>query len=199
MRALLVIGVILAVLLLIGLIRVGAEAAYSNSDGFSLAIRIGHVSFRLGNRRKKKKTSKSDEATTGSEKEKKKKRSSGPPPLSLILRVSENAIVQLSRLVFRQRVEFLRLRVTAALPDPADAAMLYAAAGTVIDGLRRIGGKKLVVSDLRADVDFDRTTPDIDVCLRSSLRIGELTSSLLRIAAGSLKEFLLYKRSVKHG
>ena len=201
MTALLVIGILVLVFVLIGLLRVGAEASYSEAAGFTLAVRAGFLSLRLGGKKeknpKKKKAKKPKKPKKEKEPEEKPRRKL--PPLPLILSLAEHGFELLLRLVSRLRVELLRLHVTAALPDPADAAMLYGAVGTAMDGLLRAGRGNLVASDLRADVDFDRSEPLVDLRLRVTIRIGQIVGAALRFGFGFLKDLLRYKRSENHG
>ncbi len=199
MKALTVIGIILLILLLLALLRVGAEAAYCEASGFSLAIRAGFLSIRLGGGSKKHKASKPKKQPKPETAEPAKKKSPSLPPMPMILSLIEQGVALLCRLVSRLRVELLRLHFTSSFPDPADTAMVYAAVGTAMDGLLRVGGKNLMASDLRADIDFDRGSPQVDLRLRVTIRIGQIIAAAASFGFGFLKDFIRYKRSDRHG
>ena len=188
MKALIVIGIIVFVLFLIGLIRVGAEASYDDR-GFRLAVVLWFFRIKLCGRdkpKKEKKKKKGSDEDAGEEKPKKKL-----PPLSLLCSIARRTFDLLARLVRGLRVDVLKLHYTAAYDDPAVAAMAYGAAGTAMDALQRIGSSHIVCSDMRADVDFDRSEPEYDFHVSARLRIGRLLGSALRFGFGVLFDILL--------
>lgn len=78
----------------------------------------------------------------------------------------------LCKLLGTMKTDRLCIHVTAASPDPAEAAGMYGMAGLAMEGLERIGNIK--DCDLRADVDFDRRKPVVTGELRVSLRVSQL-------------------------
>lgn len=192
MKALIVIGIIALVLFLIGLIRVGAEAVYDDR-GLRLAVRFWCFRIQLGggDRRPKKKKEKKESAES-EEKEPEKKRKL--PPLPLMFSAAKHGYRLLCRLVSGLRIDVLKLHFTSAFDDPAVAALAYGAAGTAMDALQRIGGSRIVCSDMRADIDFDGSEPKCDFQIGARLRIGRLLGAALRCGFGILIDFLLDKR-----
>ncbi len=197
MKALIVIGIILLVLLLVGLIPVGAEAEYDD-DGFRLKVRVGPLRLRLGGREEKQKKERADKKKkepAEPEEEKKKKKL---PSLELIKIALKRGYAFLCRLVSRFRVDVLKLHFTSAFDDPYVTAMAYAAAGTAMDGLLRVGKGHISFSDLRADVDFDRASPSVDLRVALHIRICQLVHEGLGFAFGFLIDFLRFKRGIQH-
>lgn len=196
MKALMVIGSIVFVLLLIALIPVGAEAVYDD-DGFQLKLRLWFLRLRLGGKKKRSGGEntghKGDKAP---EQEKKKKKL---PPMGMIKIVVKRGYALLCRLVSRFRVEVLRLHFTSAFEDPAVTAMAYAAAGTAMDGLLRVGKGHITFSDLRADVDFDGRSPRVDMRIAIRVRIGQLVGEGLGFACGFLRDFMKIRKELNDG
>lgn len=189
MRALIVISIIVFVLFLIGLIRVGAEAAYDDR-GFRLAMRFGFFRIRLVGREKANKGSRRKAAEASAEAKPKKKL----PSLSLLRCFARHAFELLCRTVRDLRVDVLKLHFTAAFDDPAVTAMAYGAAGTAMEALQRIGGDHIVCSDMRADADFDGREPRYDFRVGVRMRIGRLLGSAFRFGFGILFDVLREKR-----
>lgn len=193
MKALIVIGIIVLVLFMIGLIRVGAEAAYDDR-GLRLAVRFGVFRIILGGKDKppkKKKEGSKKEDESGEEEQKPKKKL---PSLSLLMSIAQRAFAMLGRLVRCLRIDVLKLHFTSAYEDPAVTALAYGAAGTMMEALERIGGSNIVCSDLRADVDFDSCEPRYDFRIAARMRIGRILGTAARFAFGVLFDLLRYKR-----
>ena len=188
MTALIVIGCIAASLFLIGLIPVGADAAF-DGNGFRLGVRVGVFSIRLGG--EKKSREKASDKKKEKPKDKKKKKLPSP---SLILSLLKNGYALLCRLIAGLRVDVLRLHFTSGFEDPSLTAMAYAAAGTAMDGLMRVGRGRVRLTDLKADVDFDRTAPLIDFHILVHITIGRVAGAALRFGAGLLRDLMCEKR-----
>jgi hypothetical protein len=194
-KALIVIGIIVFVLFLIGLIRVGAEAAYDD-QGFRLAVRFGFFRINLGGREKTNKRSHKKAAEPPGEAKPKKKL----PSLPLLRSFASRAFELLCRTVRDLRIDVLKLHFTAAFDDPAVTALAYGAAGTAMDALQRIGGEHIVCSDMRADADFDSREPRYDFRVGARMRIGRLFGSAFRFGFGILFDVLREKRKERsHG
>ena len=192
MKALVVIGIIAIILFLIGLIRVGAEAIY-DEEGFRVSVRFWLFRIRLGGGTKPSKK-KEDKEQSAEPEEKEPKKRKKLPPLSLLFSVAKHGYAMLCRLVSRVRVDVLKLHFTSAFDDPAVAALAYGAAGTAMDTLRRIGGSRIVCSDMCADVDFNSIVPRCDFRIGARLRIGRIVGSVLRCGFGILIDLLREKR-----
>ena len=192
MKALIVIGIIALAVFLIGLIRVGAEAAY-DEQGFRFSVRFGLFRIRLGGGSKPAKK-KEDKNKSEESEEKEPKKGRRLPPLSLLFSAAKHGYAMLCRLVSSVRVDVLKLHFTSAFDDPAVAALAYGAAGTAMDALRRIGGSRIVCSDMRADVDFDSYVPRCDFRIGARISIGRIVGSVLRCGFGILIDLLREKR-----
>lgn len=178
--------IVLGALLLLGLVPLAVDIAYDGEDGFSPSVRVWLVSVRPGG--KKAGGEKPEKAAAPAEK---KKRLPSPGVMKLLLTHGYGA---LCRLLKRARVDILILRFTAASPDPAAAAMEYAAAGTALDGLRLMGEGRVRRMELRAGVDFDGAHPLLTLHVRAGLRLGVLIGIGLRFGAGFLWDFIHLKK-----
>ncbi len=181
-----VLFVIIAILVIIALLRLGAVVRY-DEEGLYVSVFAGPVSITVVPRKKKetdgkkKQKKKRKEKKTGEpeEKEEKKKGGTVRKLLDIVSAVSE----PLKRLRKRLLVNELTLRYCAAGgPDPAKAAMSYgytnAAAGTFLGILERLFRiKKRSVS---TSVDFTAEEPLVFAKLKLSLSVWEI----LYIAAG---------------
>ena len=194
MKALIVIGIILLVFFLIGLIPVGADVSYEDGE-LRLGVRIWRFTIRLGGGKKSRNEPKEKKEKEPGQQKKKKKL-----PLWLILSLIKNAYALLCRLVAGFRADIRRLHFTSAFEDPSVTAMAYAAAGTAMDGLMRVSGGRIRCSDMRADVDFDCSSPVIDLRVAVHITIGRVLSAAARFAVGVLRDLMAEKRKErKHG
>ncbi len=204
MTALIVIAAVALVLLLIGLIPVGVDAAWDGA--LTLAVRAGPLSFRIGGKGDKPADGDGEEKAekkAGKKRKKKKKPEDGErpkrglPPTPVLKSIVRRGWRALCRLVASLRVDVLRVHFTSAFGDPYTTAMAYAAAGTAMEGLLRAGGGHIRFSDLRADVDFDADSPVIDGRVRVTIRIFRAVGAALRLGFGVLWDYLRYIREVK--
>lgn len=194
MTALYIIGGVALLFVLIGLVPVGADVSY-NAAGLLFKIKISFLRITLGGEKKPKKEKKPAKAKPEKKPAPDKpKKSLKLPLVKVILLLVKHAFSMLARIVSRFRVEVLRLYIVSALPDPADAALLYAAAGTGMDMLLNLGGDRLGKADLHADVDFDAAAPLVDFRMVLTIRIGAVLGAGLRFGFGFLKDYLKYKK-----
>ena len=190
MSALLVIGLILLILVLIGLIPVGTDLFY-DADGFRLSLRILFFSIRLGG------GNSDNTGKKGSDKQKKAsgdKKKNGLPSLPKLKILANKGYAILCRIVRSLRVDILRIHFTSAFADPATTAMVYAAAGTAMEGLLRVGEDLIRKADLLADVDFDSDTPLIELRVRLTMRIGRIFTEGTRFGVGVLWDLIRLKK-----
>lgn len=186
MTAWIVIGAILLLLLLIGQVPLAADVVW-NADGFGFSARVWFFPLRLeggaarGSAPKEKKKSPARE-----------KKALPSRPILKILVI--NGYHTLCRIVSRLRTDILKVHFTAASADPSAAAMMYAAAGTAMDGLLRAGGDRISHPDLRATVDFESETPAVDLHLRLSIRVRQAVGAALGFGYGFLRDYLRLKR-----
>ena len=167
----------------LALTPVGVEAAYG--DGvFTLTGRAGPVPVKLFPR----------ERATGRELEKDARRDERsllrrlPPPVLVLL--VKSACPPTERLLRRMRVSSLRLRYTAAGPDPCAAVMAYVRAGLVME---RIAGS-VGNADLRADVDLAGTRSVLDGEIAVRVRLGTVFYGLVCFGIGFLRGYYRYQR-----
>ncbi|MGM9614510.1 MAG: hypothetical protein ACI3W7_03130, partial [Oscillospiraceae bacterium] len=148
-----------------------------NEAGSRLDLRIGALSL---TRQREAKASKG-----------KKSRLPDWPILQSILK---NGYPILCRLLSRGRVAVLKLHFTAAFYDPSTTAMVYAAAGTALDALVRLGKDRVPLMDVKAMADFDRETPVMDLHLKIFWRLYRLLGLAVRFAWGFLWDCLRMKK-----
>ena len=192
MTALCIIGGIVLFFLLIGMIPVGADIRY-NAEGLLLRIKIWFIRLSVGGAEKPKKE-KPAKLPKKKESEDTPKPKRKLPSIEIILILIRRGFSMLGSIVSRFRVERLKLHFLSASDDPADAAMIYAAAGTGMDMLLHLGGDRISHADLHADVDFDRKSPEVDFHIVISIRIGAVFGAALRFGFGFLKDYLRYKK-----
>ena len=197
MTALIVIAAILLVLTLIGRIPLAADVVW-NAAGFGFSARVWFFTIRLGGsaesgEAKDKEPRPKDKKETPA----KEKKMPSWPVLKILI---QNGYRTLCRLLSRLRADILKVHFTAASADPSTAAMMYAAAGTAMDGLLRVGGDRISHPDLRASVDFDSETIVIDLHLRLSIRVYQAVGAALGFGWGFLRDYWkLKKEDAKNG
>ncbi len=144
-----VFGIVIPSLVLLGAIPVGVDASWGQGT-FSLKIRVGPFPFRALPKRPESGKRRHKIPFPGKDKEE---------PVRLPLPVLKALVLRgcdaLCRAVRRARVDTLRIRYTAAGPDPYEAALAYGAAGTAMEGLLALAGGRIADPDLRADVEVD--------------------------------------------
>ena len=86
----------------------------------------------------------------------------------------KNAYTTLKRLISRIRIPYLKLHIIAAGQDPANVAVGYGAAGSVLSRLRTLSSRRIGKTDLRAAVDFQRSTPEVVACVQVSLYLYQV-------------------------
>lgn len=207
MTAFKVIGIILLIFLLIGFLRIGAIVSFG--DALCLKLRVGHikVTFIPGKEKKPKKPKKPKEEKPKEEKEEpkaKKKRSIPRPTLDDILDLIQTVFSALGatarRACRRVRIDPLDLTVVFGGQDPADVAMAYGAASSVMYAVMPKAEERFDVPDpalhLRMDYGAEGTAADGSIGV--SLRVGDLFAILFTLVFPLLKWFLRFKKAHKH-
>ena len=194
MTALYVVGSIVLIFLLIGRVPVGIDAAY-DSDGFRLGLRIWIIRIALG--KKSGKTKKSAGEKEEKPEEQKERKQKKKPSFGFIMSLLRNGLDLIGGLITGLYVDVLKLHFTAAFADPSDTALAYAAAGTVMDALARVGRGHIRFSDLRADVDFESAEPIIDFHIVVHITVGRSVREALRFGAAVLRDLVVEKRKEK--
>lgn len=194
--------VILAVLVLIGCIPVGVDAAYGEG-GVLLSAKIGFFRLRIlpAKPKKPKKAKKSKQQKpaasptpsaapdTPAAEAAPQKKLALPGGLNGILRLVNLALSTLGDLRRKLRVEELTLHVTFAGDDPADAALHYgqawAAVGALIPALDRLFVIKK--RDICPILDYNREQMSVDAHLILTITIGRALALGLKAGLGFLK------------
>lgn len=101
----------------------------------------------------------------------------------------KNAYTTLKRLTPQLWIPYLKLHILTAGNDPANIAVIYGAVGTVLERLQRISSPRVRKTDLRADVDFQRSRSEITACVRVSLHLYQALWSGLCFAWGFWRDY----------
>lgn len=195
--------VILAVLVLIGCIPVGVDAAYGEG-GVLLSAKISF--FRLQILPAKPKKSKKPKKPKKSRQQKQaaapsaapdapaaeaapQKKLALPGGLRGILRLVNLALSTLGDLRRKLRVEELTLHVTFAGDDPADAALHYGQAWAAVGALMPALDRLFVIKkrDICPILDYNREQMSVDAHLILTITIGRALALGLKAGLGFLK------------
>jgi hypothetical protein len=180
----------------LGCIRLGADISYEQGQ-FCFAARIGGMALGLGRKTPKAPKEEPSEKADAPAEPEKAKRQRGLPPWPILKILGKNGYTTLCRLVSRMRVDVLKIHFTAAYRDPALTAMAYSTAGVAMEGLLRVGGKRIAHPDMLANVDFDSGTPQLAFRLCLTLRVYQLLGAALGFGFGFLKDFIKFKIRLK--
>lgn len=174
-----VLGIILAVLILLGLLRVGGMAEYSE-DGLSVAAYIGWIPVHIYPPPERKAADKQTEKRAKKKKEKKKKagekQEKKPGNLKFLLKLIRPALKALGRFRRRIRIDRLYIRFIAAVEDdPARAAVLFGGASAGLGMLLPLLDNhfRLKKRDIQTSVDFQAAQPKIYLTAKLSLAVWE--------------------------
>ena len=188
-------AVILAVLLLIGCIPVGVDAAYGEG-GIRLAVKIWLFRLQLLPQKLKKKKKPAKKAAPKQKKPAPEKPAGEKKPNPLlsggvdgILELLDLGVQTLGDLRRKLRVEELTLHVTFAGDDPADAALHYGQAWAAIGALMPALDRLFVIKkrDICPILDYNREQMSIDAHLILTLTIGRALALGLKAGLGFLK------------
>ena len=196
--------VILAVLVLIGCIPVGVDAAYGEGSVL-LSAKIGFFRLRIlpakpKKPKKPKKAKKSKQqkpaaspapsaAPDALAEPAAKKKLALPGGLDGILRLANLALSTLGDLRRKLRVEELTLHVTFAGDDPADAALHYGQAWAAVGALMPALDRLFVIKkrDICPILDYNREQMSVDAHLILTITTGRALALGLKAGLGFLK------------
>ena len=194
--------VILAVLVLIGCIPVGVDAAYGEG-GVLLSAKIGFFRLQIlpAKPQKPKKPKKpkqqkpaaspapSAAPDTPAAEAAPQKKLALPGGLNGILRLVNLALSTLGDLRRKLRVEELTLHVTFAGDDPADAALHYGQAWAAVGALMPALDRLFVIKkrDICPILDYNREQMSVDAHLILTITIGRALALGLKAGLGFLK------------
>lgn len=194
--------VILAVLVLIGCIPVGVDAAYGEGSVL-LSAKIGFFRLQIlpakPKKPKKPKKSKQQKPAASSApsaapdaptaETAPQKKLALPGGLDGILRLVNLALSTLGDLRRKLRVEELTLHVTFAGDDPADAALHYGQAWAAVGALMPALDRLFVIKkrDICPILDYNREQMSVDAHLILTITIGRALALGLKAGLGFLK------------
>ena len=187
-------AVILAVLLLIGCIPVGVDAAYGEG-GIRLAVKIWLFRLQLLPQKPKKKKKSAPEKPAGEKK---------PNPLLSggvdgILELLDLGVQTLGDLRRKLRVEELTLHVCiGGSDDPAAAAMRYGRAWAAIGAITPALDRLFVIKkrDIQPALDYNETSMKVDARLITTITIGRSLALALHAGVRFLKILNQRKKAV---
>ena len=203
----------LGVILLIGLIPLGAKVSY-DAAGILAVLIAGPVRLRLYPRKQKADTGAQPprEENTGSaadtqKSEKKKKASSGPRQeskggsLADFLPLVDVALDLLGDLRRKLRVNVLQLHLTMAGDDPCDLAVNYGRLQAVAAGLLAQLDRLFVIrkQDVRIDCDFMADETKVTARLELTITVGRLLSLAVVYGLRALKTYMKINKQRKGG
>jgi len=189
--ALLVVGIVLAVLLALALLRLGAEVRYDES-GLKVFVRIGPVRLTAVGKDKEPKEKKKKKKEDREKPEKERKKGGA---VSAVREALPHIREALGRLRRRLRLDRLEIFYTAAGEDPARVALQCGAgnalAGTLLSLLEN--AFRLKRREVRVEADFEAERPTVWIDLKLTLAVWEL----LYAAAALLPLLKLLRRKDK--
>lgn len=209
MTALKILGIIVLIFLLIGFLRFGAIVTFG--DGLCVRLRVGPVRLTVHPRKKKAKTKKkkADAEQPKPEKEKKpakakKKRPFPKPTLEDILDLIDTAFralgAMMRRACRRVRIDPLELTVVFGGWDPADVALAFGAANTVMNAVMPRAEETFYIPNpsLHLRIDYNQERPSAWGAFGVSLRVCDLFAIVFALAIPLAKWFLRFKKAHKH-
>lgn len=188
MKALYILSAVLAVLFLLGQLRVGGRLEY-RAEGLFAWLRFGSFRFRVYPRRREKK-------------EKPPKPPKAKPESTLAQKVGGAleyaqsllpiALEAAGQFYHKLRVDTLRLELTVGSSDPADAALRYGQATAALGALWEPLVQAFHVEDGTARVNLDFDSPGMRLYGEASLslKLGQVLWLALYFGGKALRTFL---------
>lgn len=190
---------VLAVLVLIGCIPVGVDAAY-RPEGLFVAAKLGPFRLQIlpQKPKKPKKPKKTPESAKTAAPTAEKSAAAAPdaPKKSLslpggmdgILRIAQLAVDVLGDLRRKLRVDELTVRVTIG-GDPADAALAYGRAWALTGALTPLLERIFVIKkrDIQPVLDYNEDKMSVSARLVLTITIGRALALALRAGVGFLR------------
>ena len=182
---------------LLGRIRVGAAAAYSES-GFLLSVSVGPKRIQIlpSEKEKKPKQPKKAQKKSVAADQAEQSKPSGKDTVSTALRFLPLVGEAAGRLKRKIRIDDFNLRIIWGAADPADAAKGYGAANAAMGILWPAVEHNFKVKeyDLSVDVDFERSKPEFVGNVNVTITIGQIIALLLILGFKALKIHLGIRR-----
>lgn len=184
-------GIVLAILLILGLIHVGVRGEYS-AEGYFLDAYAGPVTVRLFPREKKaeKKKKPEKEKNQSAEGEKQKKKGADLP---FLMELISAGIEALGRFCRHLRIRKMIVHFTAASEDPFSAAMQFGGASAGAGYLTAVIRQNFRVKklELYTDVDFEAAKPSVYAAFHAGIPVWAVCGIGIRF----LIRFLKVKKS----
>lgn len=191
---------LLALLALLGLVRVGVEAEYAAA--LTVRARVGPVRIAVLPRperpekpkKEKKKKPPAEGEGQAAEKPKRPK-----PDLKTLTALARLGLQAANRFRRRLTVERLRLLFVAGAPDPSDTALQYARVLAALGSLQPLAERALRIrtQDIQVGADFTAEKPRIEAGLALTIRVGQLAAIGAAFGFGYLKWTLRQPRAAK--
>ena len=197
--------IVLAVLILIGQVRVGGLAEYS-AKGFFAWVRLGKLYIKVFPLKKKDKPAKKKAKKAKPPKEKKEKPKAEVPlaekaggALDYARTLLPVALDAVGGMYSKIRMDTLELELTVGAADPADAAIRYGQASAALGALWEPLTRTFHVKDGHARVRVDFEAGGMTVYGRASLslKIGQILWLGLYFGCKALRGFLAVRRRQK--
>lgn len=200
MKALIIIGCILLVLILLGQLRASVSVRYSES-GLFVKVKAGPVRVQIvpgkkDGESKEKKGKQTDTKQSEQDTEHPSQKKNLKDTLDFAVRFIPLLGEAAGKLKKKIQIDWLFLHVIWGASNPASAAMGYgaghAAMGILWPALEH--NFKVKKHDLRVDVDFERVNPAFDADAQVTLTIGQILSMVILLGIKALKIYLGYRR-----
>ena len=208
MVALIIIGIIAAIIAVIMLIPVGVDVGYENRQ-FHLSAKVNGFLLQLIPKPPKSEKQKAEAKKPKKEKKKKepKPKKEKKPKKKLAFDFTFDEITDLLKAVLKGFGKFGRklkvsrflLHYVAAGKDPYDTAMTFAHVNAVLSSLAPICAQRFTVKDcdVWTDVDFTLDSMQLDAAIAVTIRIGQIVGVGFTIAFGALRILIRNKIRLK--
>ena len=193
-----ILGLVLAALALLLAVPVGIQAAWDGAP--VVKVRAGPFRFQVFPGREKKEEEPPKEKKKDPSKKKKKKRGISLEQVLYSLQMLPPLVGKLLRLTCRGlRVDPLLVHITAAGPDPADAAVLYGRLYGAIATLLPLARELVPIrhEDVTLRLDFEKSALEAEADVGVYLRLGHLLGIGLVVAGGGLLWLLGFLKRAK--
>lgn len=199
MKALIILGIILAALVLLSLVRLGALVEY-NTSGLVLWAKLGPLRLTVLPRKPKKNKAGKQKKTKKEKKKPDKKQKEGETEKGVLALVKQflplvgDAAGRVKRKI---RIDTFYLDFTAAASDPAMAALAFGGANAAVGMIWPIIEQNFNVKDwrIRTDVNFEAKAPVIWFQVAFTLTIGQAGSLGIHLAVAFLRLFAENKKA----
>lgn len=199
MTWLIVLGCVLLAIWLIGRIRIGAAASYSD-EGLAVSLKAGPKKLQIlpaqAAKKEKQPSKAKKEKKSSAEAEQPKPQRNAKDTVSLALKFLPLLGEAAGRLRRKIRIDRLKLHVVWGAEDPAAAAKGYGAGHAAMGILWPVieHNFKVKEHDLRVDVDFERRKPELIADAQVSITIGQCFGLGINLGIKALKIYLGIRR-----